>query len=113
MTYHPDAVSWELDQLNAMACMLLCGSGDHKASASGGDSAINWIFPAYVDMADGGAASKVARIFDKCQKGGVEGISEDAASHGVRVTATDEMVFNPFTVYFCCYGTRRLGLQNG
>ena len=53
MTYHPDAVSWELDQLNAMACMLLCGSGDHKASASGGDSAINWIFPAYVDMADG------------------------------------------------------------
>ena len=100
MTYHPDAHSWELDEFNCLACYLLCGPGDHKASASEGNSKINWMFPAYVDMADGGAASKVGRILEKCRQGGVKGIPEDAQSHGLRVTAMDEMIFNPLLSIF-------------
>ena len=45
-------------------------------------------------MAEGGAASKVSRILEKCRNGGVGGIPADSNSHGVRVGATDEMIFN-------------------
>ena len=51
-------------------------------------------FPGYVDMTDGGAVSKVARILAKCKAGGVKGIPDNASSHGIRVSATNTMMFH-------------------
>ena len=53
-----------------------------------------WIFPGYVDMTDGGAASKVTRILAKCKAGGVKGIPANASSHGIRVSAINTMMFH-------------------
>ena len=61
---------------------------------------MNFMFPEYVDMADGGAASKVSRIIEKCRDGGVEGIPDDLTSHGIRVSAADEMMFNEHLPFF-------------
>ena len=51
-------------------------------------------FPGYVDMTDGGAASKVTRILAKCKAGGVKGIPANASSHGIRVSAINTMMFH-------------------
>ena len=95
MTFHPDAKSFVIDEFHAIACYLLAGQGRHDAMAARVPGGTNWIFPAYVNMADGGAASKVSRIIEKCQRGGVENIPDGMKSHGIRITAADEMVFNP------------------
>ena len=88
--FWPDSESYKLDFIHAQACALLAGYG-------GGSKGINgeiWMFPSYVDMAEGGAASKVSRVLTKCHEGKVEGIPAGATSHGVRVTATDTMLIN-------------------
>ena len=92
MTFSSDAESWELDFHHALACSLIGGNGVRKASAS--DTDINWIFSMVVNLADGGAASFVGRILDKCRPN-VEGIPENTSCHGIRVTGTDEMLFCP------------------
>lgn len=95
MTYVPDALGYELDVAHSLACTLVTGgSGAHKASATAEESNVNWIFPGYVDMTDGGAAAKVTRIIEKCRAGGVKGIPPEATSHGLRVGATDLMMFH-------------------
>ena len=100
MTFHPDMYSWELDWFHAMACFLLCGEGGHKASLASEGDGINWMFPNYVDMAEGGAAAKCSRVLAKCKAGLVEGIPADTSSHGVRVTATDAMLQNHLLQFF-------------
>lgn len=95
MTFHPDTSEWMLDIFHALACYLIAGHGKSKASSSpAATDSIYWMFPAYVDMVKGGAASKASRIIDKCRKAGVEGVVEGANSHGIRVTATDDMTFH-------------------
>jgi hypothetical protein len=95
MTFHPDSTDWRVDVIHALACYVLCGQGSNqKASTSPQESGVHWIFGSYVGMAEGGAASKVSRILEKCRKGGVNGVPADSNSHGVRVGATDEMIFN-------------------
>ena len=79
MTFHPDMYSWELDWFHAMACFLLCGEGGHKASLASEGDGINWMFPNYVDMAEGGAAAKCSRVLAKCKVGHVEGIPADTS----------------------------------
>ena len=81
----PRAGNW-----TSITCFLIGGNGVRKASAS--DTDINWIFPMVVNLADGGAASFVGRILDKCRPN-VKGIPENTSCHGIRVTGTDEMVF--------------------
>jgi hypothetical protein len=101
MTFHPDAKGWELDVYHAIACYLIGGHGKAKASTStSATKGVNWILPGYVDMKDGGASTKVSHILEKCHKGGVEGVHEGATSHGLRVTATDDMVFNHLLAVF-------------
>jgi len=92
MTFSSDAESWELDFHHCLACSLIGGNGVRKVSAS--DANINWMFPQVVNLADGGAASMVGRILDKCRSN-VDGIPEDTNCHGLRVTGTDEMIFCP------------------
>ena len=104
MTLHPSADEedgWILDSLHSLACYILCGSTTYKASASAEETGINFMFKGYVDMADGSAASKVTRIIEKCRDGGaVEGIPDDLTSHGIRVSAADEMMFNVNLPFF-------------
>lgn len=101
MTFHPDAKDWVLDVYHAIACYLIGGHGKAKASTStSATNGINWILKGYVDMKDGGASTKVSSILEKCYKSGVEGVHEGASSHGLRVTATDDMVFNPLLAIF-------------
>ena len=95
MTYVPDAENFALDVGHALACNLVTGGfGNHRASATTAECGTNWIFPGYVDMTDGGAASKVTRILAKCKAGGVKGIPDNASSHGIRVSATNTMMFH-------------------
>ncbi|KAL7500099.1 hypothetical protein ACHAWT_009486 [Skeletonema menzelii] len=95
MTFHPDTSEWMLDIFHALACYLIAGHGKSKASSSpAATDSIYWLFPAYVDMVKGGAASKASRIIDKCRKNGVEGVLEGVNSHGIRVTATDDLTFH-------------------
>ena len=101
MTFHPDAKGWELNVYHAIACYLIGGHGKAKASTStSATKGVNWILQGYVDMKDGGASTKVSNILEKCYKGGVEGVHEGATSHGLRVTATDDMVFNHLLAIF-------------
>ncbi len=104
MTLHPSADvedGWVLDSFHSTASYLLCAPTKYKASASAAETGINFMFPAYVDMADGGAASKVSRTIEKCREGGaVEGIPDDLTSHGIRVAAADEMMFNVNLPFF-------------
>lgn len=95
MTFHPDVKDWMLDIFHALACYLIAGPGKAKASTSpAANNLIYWIFPSYVDMVKGGAASKASRIIAKCRENDVEGVVEGVNSHGIRVTATDDMTFH-------------------
>ena len=103
MTFHPQALespsdnnnqrvdddSWLMCWFHSMACFLLCGPRKHASPNNA-----NYLFAAYTGMAPGGAASKVTRILTKCSDGNVEDIPEGMASHGLRVTASDVMMFN-------------------
>ena len=82
MMYLNDAKDYPIDVPHAFACNLIIGGhGGHKASASPAEAGVHWMFPGYYDMADGGAASKVSRIIDKCREGGeVDGIPVDSTS---------------------------------
>ena len=93
LTFSNDANSWLLDYHHSLACNLIGGSGSHKASSS--DGVGGWMHNAVVDMAEGGAANYVSRVLDECRSLGVEGIPDDTTCHGIRVTGTDEMMFNP------------------
>ncbi|MGH7954610.1 MAG: hypothetical protein ACREOZ_01480, partial [Gloeomargaritales cyanobacterium] len=94
MTFHPDASSFHLDQFHTLACYLLAGQGRYDAAAALIPGGTNWIFPAYVNMADGGAAAKVTRVVHQCLKDKVLGLTEDMSGHGIRVSSADTMVFN-------------------
>jgi hypothetical protein len=94
MTFHPDAVGWILDAYHALACYLLAGHGRYAATVDPALSGVNWMFPTYVDMRDGGAAAKASRIITKCYNEGVEGVPKALRSHGLRVSSTDDMIFN-------------------
>lgn len=95
MTFHPDTKEWMLDIFHALACYLIAGHGKSKASASpAANDSIYWLFPSYVDMVKGGAATKASRIIAKCRDNGVEGVVKGVNSHGIRVTATDDMTFH-------------------
>ena len=104
MTLHPSADvedGWVLDSFHSLGCYLLCAPSKHKASASAEEAGINFMFPSYVNMADGGCAAKVTRTIEKCRDGGkVEGIPDDLTSHGLRVSAADEMMFNVYLPFF-------------
>ncbi|EJK48593.1 hypothetical protein THAOC_32595, partial [Thalassiosira oceanica] len=95
MTMHPQNPGekndgWLTDWNHAMAGHILCGP--RKFSPQNG---ISYLFPAYTGMAPGGAATRVSKIIKKARDGGVDGIPEEMASHGLRVTGTDVMMFNP------------------
>ena len=94
MTFHPDSTEWRVDVIHALACYVLCRQGGGSAPASPQESGVHWLFASYVVMAEGGAANKVSRILEKCRNGGVAGVPDGSNSHGVRVGATDEMIFN-------------------
>mmetsp|Transcript_19499 Transcript_19499/g.42365 ORF Transcript_19499/g.42365 Transcript_19499/m.42365 type:complete len:741 (+) Transcript_19499:209-2431(+) len=94
MTFHPDAKNWRLCIYHAFACYLLTSSGGNKASTTRVEAGISWILASYVDMREGGAATKAGKILKKCRDGGVKGIPEESGSHGIRVAATDCMIFN-------------------
>ncbi len=100
MTFHPDAMDWMLDMFHALACYIIAGPATAPKSSAAA-SGVHWMFPAYVDMVKGGAASKASRIIEKCRKNGVEGIPDGASSHGIRVTATDDMTFHHLLSVFC------------
>ena len=103
MTLHPNADSedgWLLCSIHSIACNLICGSTVYKASASAEEAGMNFMFNNYFGMADGGAASKVSRIIQKCRDGGVEDLPEDFTGHGLRVAAADEMMFNVHLPFF-------------
>ncbi|EJK45785.1 hypothetical protein THAOC_35583 [Thalassiosira oceanica] len=80
---------WLLDWPHSIACQLI--GGPRKLAP---ESDMSFLFPAYVGMASGGAATKVSRIIKKARDGGVEGIPDEMASHGLRVTAADVMFFS-------------------
>jgi len=42
----------------------------------------------------------VSTILDKARKGGISGIPSETTSHGIRVAATDCMIFNPMLSIF-------------
>mmetsp|Transcript_28891 Transcript_28891/g.44624 ORF Transcript_28891/g.44624 Transcript_28891/m.44624 type:complete len:533 (-) Transcript_28891:285-1883(-) len=100
MTFHPDSTDWRVDVIHALACYVLCGQGGGKAPTSPQESGVHWLFGSYVGMAEGGAASKVSRILEKCRNGGVDGVPADSNSHSVRVGATDDMIFNHMVSVF-------------
>ncbi|EJK44324.1 hypothetical protein THAOC_37144, partial [Thalassiosira oceanica] len=84
MTMHPQNPGekndgWLTDWNHAMAGHIL-------------QNGISYLFPAYTGMAPGGAATKVSKIIKKARDGGVDGIPEEMASHGLRVTGTDVMI---------------------
>ena len=94
MTMHPQNPGenndgWLLDWTHSIACQLICGP--RKLAP---ENNVSYLFPAYVGMASGGAATKVSKIIKKARDGGVEGIPDEMASHGLRVTASDTMFFN-------------------
>ena len=99
MTLHPHHDGWEMDPIHALACYLICGTSSYKAVASVAVTGVNFIFPQY-NLSDGGAAGKVSGIVNKCRKGNVEGIPDDAASQSFRVAATDDMLFNTNLSFF-------------
>ena len=99
MTFHSEKEGWLLDFIHAMACYLICAPRSYTSAASAQETGVHFIFPQY-KLSDGGAADKISKIIDKCRKGGVEGIPDAAASHGIRVSATDEMLFNTELPFF-------------
>ncbi len=75
MTFHPDATNWRIDVLHAIACYVLCGQIGGKVSATPQESGVNWMFPSYVDLADGGgAASKISRVVEEAKEAKVENL---------------------------------------
>mmetsp|Transcript_22764 Transcript_22764/g.32534 ORF Transcript_22764/g.32534 Transcript_22764/m.32534 type:complete len:115 (+) Transcript_22764:1184-1528(+) len=72
-----------------------CWSREVKASASpAANDSIYWLFPSYVDMVKGGAATKASRIIAKCRENGVEGVVKGVNSQVFESQATDDMTFH-------------------
>ncbi|MGH7955285.1 MAG: hypothetical protein ACREOZ_04925, partial [Gloeomargaritales cyanobacterium] len=94
MTLHPDRESFHLDQLHSFACYILSGQGRHDASLGLAGGGVQWMFPAYCQMANGGAASKVGRVITQCFNDSVPGVSKNMTSHGLRISSTDTVLFN-------------------
>ena len=94
MMYVCDADSWLLDVYHSWACMLISNSGVFFSQKQNPEATNdNWMFPAFSDMADGGASKKATRIF-RSILGEVNGLLTVHTSHGIRVGATDDMAFN-------------------
>lgn len=61
---------------------------------------MHWIFPSFVNLVDGGCAKKASNILQKCRDGGVKRLPKDSTSHGIRVSATDDMIHNHLVSVF-------------
>ena len=92
MTFHPDACSYELDQFHALACYVIAGGGTSH-SPDPELAGVSWMFPAFVNMSDGGASKKATRIL-KNLVGKVADLTDEMTSHGLRVGSTDDMAEN-------------------
>ena len=79
------------DVFHALGCYIITAGGSLSRNDDTEDA--TWLFPAYTDLADGGAASKTSRAL-KDLIGKVDGLEDDHASHGFRVGPTDELALN-------------------
>ena len=86
MTFTRDATNFEIDVFHSMAAYLTVFEGRLKRNED------KYLFPCFANMRKGGASEKVNGILKKCV-GKVDGITADMTPSGIRVAATDEMVF--------------------
>ena len=120
MSFHPDASNWRVCIFNALACyLILTGGSPDRASVSSAEAGVrclyrfccvsiqvltpikvHWIFPSFVNLVEGGAAKKASKILEKCRAGGVKRLPKDSTSHGIRVSATDDMIHNHLVSVF-------------
>lgn len=91
MTFHLDATNWRIDVLHAIACYVLCGQIGGKVRATPQESGVNWMFPSYVDLADGGAASKISRVVDNRR-------SEGSKSGTLAMVCVSERLMKWYTI---------------
>ena len=89
MTFSRDNDNLEVDFFHSMACYLMTQEGRH-----GSTNQSKYLFPCFANLQKGGASAKVHKAIKECV-GVVNGISSNMSPSGVRVGASDEMVFNP------------------
>jgi uncharacterized protein YihD (DUF1040 family) len=92
LDFFPDADNNHLIcMIHSLAAYLVTSPGKVKSSTV--TDAPAWIFPSFVDMADGGATSKASRIL-KNMVDDVDGLHEGHTVHGLRAGAADDMLLN-------------------
>ena len=92
MTHHPDAESFYIDAIHALACYLIKPGVRFVMTKTDPDTCG---FPNFVYMANGGASSKVSKIIKELVVS-IQGLTAEHAIHSLRVWATDDMAFSKF-----------------
>ena len=92
LDFFPDASNFLICMIHSLAAYLITSSGKVQGSAVD-PQAPSWIFPSFVDMAEGGATNKASRILKKLV-GEVEGLHNGHTAHGLRAGAADDMLLN-------------------
>lgn len=93
--YFPDIADWEVDTIQALAVYAITAINRGKLTDNPLPEEPNWLFPEYVSLVDGGAATKVSKILSTLQKKGrVEGLGVEHTSHGLRAGPSDELAMN-------------------
>jgi hypothetical protein len=92
LDFFPDAEDCPICMIHSLAAYLITSPGTVKSSTVD-PSGPSWIFPTFVNMADGGAASKASRILKSLVEE-VEGLTSGHTAHGLRAGAADDMLLN-------------------
>ena len=90
LTIGCDLHDYEICWFHSMACYMICNPG---AFAKNQDN-VQWLFPSFSNMVDGGASKKVTRGVKKCA-GKVPGVSDKMTATCLRVGCVDDMTLNP------------------
>lgn len=93
ISFHADAqLNYRVCWFHSQACYIITNGGKLSSINKNPDDP-SWLFPAFVNLADGGASAKAGRIL-KNLVGIVEGLCQDHACHGLRAGSSDDMVTN-------------------
>lgn len=91
-SFHADCECLETDEFHSLGSYVITQSGDYSQAAVD-PSGPQWVFPSFLNTADGGAMSKVSRIL-KSLVGEVDGVLENMSARSLHAGSVDEMAFN-------------------
>ena len=103
MSFFPEAKNWELDWNHSMACyMLVYGNSFRMFPSENNPDGVEFLFPSYVNVSDGGITAKIGRMLARIVKSNtVPGLTKRHTSHGFKHGVVDDLAHNPHVNIIC------------